>query len=290
MRGLRWGVVAGLVVGLSLGAWAQATVTVVVKDPSGAAVPRARVEIRPDSGAAVSILNSDARGQLQTTLDSGGYDLQVSAPGFLKKDQPITVSGSMRIAVVLGVAQTANPEITITNPTRALVTEEPPDAGQSAAGAPAAGSDVLVIEAGPGERGVFTAASLREYPQTKETVFDHHANKNETYAGVPLMDLLAHLGMPHGKDLMGKALAQYVVATGSDGYTTVLSLGEIDPAFHPGVVLVADELDGKPLDAKTGPFRLVVSEDKKAARSVRNLVKIEVKTAGGEPGAGSTEK
>jgi hypothetical protein len=45
------------------------------------------------------------------------------------------------------------------------------------------------------------------------------------------------------------------------------------------VVLVADALDGKALGAKTGPFRLVVSEDKEPARSVRNLVKIEVKTA-----------
>ncbi|HEY1810151.1 MAG TPA: molybdopterin-dependent oxidoreductase [Acidobacteriaceae bacterium] len=150
--------------------------------------------------------------------------------------------------------------------------------------------NVLVIEAGPGERAVFTAASLREYPQTKVTVFDRHAKKNVTYAGVPLMELLAHLGVPHGKNLMGKPLQEYVVATGSDGYSTVLSLGEVDPDFHPGVVLVADELDGKPLDAKTGPFRLVVSEDRNATRSVWKLVKIQVKTASGEPGAGSTGK
>ncbi len=59
-----------------------------------------------------------------------------------------------------------------------------PNAEQIGTEAPAASpSDVLVIEAGPGERGVFTAASLREYPQTKVTVFDHHAKKNVTYAG-----------------------------------------------------------------------------------------------------------
>jgi hypothetical protein len=149
---------------------------------------------------------------------------------------------------------------------------------RGAAGA-AAKMNVLVIEAGAGERGVFTPATLREYPQTTVTVLDPHTKKNETYAGVPLMDLLAHLGVPHGKALDGKALAEFVVATGADGYRTVVALGEIDPAFHPGVVLVADALDGKALGAKTGPFRLVVSEDKEPARSVRNLVKIEVKTA-----------
>lgn len=89
------------------------------------------------------------------------------------------------------------------------------------------------------------------------------------------MELLAHLGVP--KAAMGKALARYVVATGSDGFTAVLSLGEVDPAVHAGTVLVADAVDGKPLDAKAGPFQLVVSGDKRPVRSVRNLVKIEVR-------------
>lgn len=42
---------------------------------------------------------------------------------------------------------------------------------------------------------------------------------------------------------------------------------------------MADTMDGKSLDANTGPFRLVVTEDKRPARSVRNLVSIEVKSA-----------
>jgi hypothetical protein len=275
-------IVAGLAMVLgAAGVWGQESVpvTVVVTDPGGAAVPRARIEIRPDSGAAVSILSSDGGGRLQRTLDPGGYDLQISAPGFQKKDKPVTVSGPMKLAVVLAVGGTADPEITIENPTRALVTDVRPDAEPIGSGALAAEADVLVIEAGPGERGVFTAASLLEYPQTKVTVFDHHTNRNETYSGVPLMELLAHLGVPYGKDLKGKVLSEYVVATGSDGYKSVVALGEVDPEFHPGVVLVADQLDGKPLDAKTGPFRLVVSEDKRPARSVRNLVKIEVRKA-----------
>ena len=140
-------------------------------------------------------------------------------------------------------------------------------------------ADVLTITAGPNERGVFTPQTLKEYPHTTVTIFDHHTNANEAYSGVPLVDLLAHLGVPHGKALMGKALADYIVATGSDGYKSVVALGEIDPDFHPGVVLIADTLDGKPLGAKTGPFRLVVSEDKRPARSVRNLVSIEVEPA-----------
>ncbi len=38
-------------------------------------------------------------------------------------------------------------------------------------------------------------------------------------------------------------------------------------------------MDGKPIGDKDGPFRLVVSEDKRPARSVHNLVSIELRTA-----------
>jgi hypothetical protein len=125
----------------------------------------------------------------------------------------------------------------------------------------------------------FTLDALKAMPQKTVTYHNPHTNADETYSGVPLMDLLAGLGVPHGKDLHGKALSEYVVATGSDGYKAVLALAKVDPEFHPGDVLVTDAMDGKPLDAKTGPFRLVVTEDKRPARSVHNLVSIEVKAA-----------
>ena len=86
-------------------------------------------------------------------------------------------------------------------------------------------------------------------------------------------------GPPVGADLHGKALANYVVATGSDGYQSVLALGEVDPSFHPGEVIVADTMNGKALDEHSGPLKLVVTEDKRPARSVRNLVKLEVREA-----------
>ncbi len=120
---------------------------------------------------------------------------------------------------------------------------------------------------------------LRAKPHTTIVVHDAHTNQDETYSGVLLIELLKQVGVPTGHDVRGKALSQYIVATGSDGYKAVLALAEVEPDFHPGEVIVADALDGKPLDAKTGPFRLVVSEDKRPARSVRNLVSIELGSA-----------
>ena len=142
-----------------------------------------------------------------------------------------------------------------------------PDTGSLTITAPGHGSKIIDF------------AALKAMPHKTVTVHNPHTNADETYSGVPLIDLLASLGVPHGKDLHGKALSDYVVATGSDGYKAVLALAEVDPEFHPGDVLVADTMDGKPLDAKTGPFKLVVTEDKRPARSVHSLVSIVVKAA-----------
>ena len=139
-------------------------------------------------------------------------------------------------------------------------------------------SSALQVQSG-GKHVELTLDALKAMPQKTVTYHNPHTNADERYSGVPLMDLLAGLEVAHGKDLRGKALSEYVVATGSDGYKAVLALAEVDPEFHPGDVLVADAMDGKPLDAKTGPFRLVVTEDKRPARSVHSLVSIEVKTA-----------
>ncbi len=116
-------------------------------------------------------------------------------------------------------------------------------------------------------------------PHINVTVHNPHTNADETYSGVRLSDLLDKVDAPLGKDLHGHALANYVVAVGSDGYKAVLALGEIDPSFHPGEVLVADSMNGKPLDAHSGPLKLVVTEDKRPARCVRNLTTIELRAA-----------
>ena len=70
---------------------------------------------------------------------------------------------------------------------------------------------------------------------------------------------------------MDEALANYVVATGSDGYQAVITLAEIDPSLYSGELIVADEMNAKPLDEPSGPVKLVVTEDKRPARAVPNL-------------------
>jgi hypothetical protein len=126
---------------------------------------------------------------------------------------------------------------------------------------------------------ILKVADLKAMPRTTVAVHNEHSKADETYSGVRLADVLTKMSAPLGKDLRGAALSGYLVATGSDGYVAVLALAEVDPTFHSGEVLVADTMNGAPLDAKSGPFKLVVTEDKRPARWVRNLVSIELKSA-----------
>jgi DMSO/TMAO reductase YedYZ molybdopterin-dependent catalytic subunit len=97
-----------------------------------------------------------------------------------------------------------------------------------------------------------------------------------TYQGVWLHEILKKAGAPSGTELRGKALASYLIAEAQDGYQVVFSLAEIDPLLTDNPVLLADSADGKPLSGAQGPFRLVAPKEKRGARSVRMLAKIEV--------------
>ena len=155
-------------------------------------------------------------------------------------------------------------------------------AGDSAVSpaAPASTAGTLLLKGLAGHEPITLGLpAFKAMPHVAVTVHNPHSNADESYSGVALIELLAKVGAPRGKELHGKGLSDYVVGTGSDGYKAVLALAEIDPEFHPGSVIVADQMDGKPLDAKSGPFKLVVSEDKRPARSVRNLVSVEVRAA-----------
>ena len=122
----------------------------------------------------------------------------------------------------------------------------------------------------------WTPTTLAALPHKTITVYNEHAKTNQTFSGVELIDLLKPLGVPEKPH--GKEFRLYLVAEGSDGYQVVYSVGEVTPDVHDGTVLVADTIDGKPIDA-TGPLQLVTTGEKRPARWVRNLVAIRVRTA-----------
>jgi hypothetical protein len=110
------------------------------------------------------------------------------------------------------------------------------------------------------------------------TTADH--TLKATYEGVLLRDVIAVAGTPLGEALHGAAaLSRFVRVSARDGYAVVFSIAELDAGFSDATVLLADVRDGQRLVSEAGPLQIVALDDKRAARSIRQVVKIEVREA-----------
>lgn len=103
--------------------------------------------------------------------------------------------------------------------------------------------------------------------------------KEHTYTGVLLTTLLQKAGVPSGKELRGKNLKKYLLISASDGYQVVFALAETDKDFTDNNIILAVTADGKPLDAKEGPFMIITPDEKIPARCIRQITEIKVETA-----------
>jgi hypothetical protein len=142
------------------------------------------------------------------------------------------------------------------------------------AATPALAQDLKVTVQGR-DTVVLTPADLKALPRAKATFTAH--GKPITYEGALLNAALRQAGVVSGDRLMGRYLNQVVIAKGADGFTSTYSLGETDPIYRANPVIIADSKDGQPLDAKEGPYRLVVDGDLRPGRSPRMLASVEVK-------------
>jgi len=120
-----------------------------------------------------------------------------------------------------------------------------------------------------------TAEEWRAIPRVEVRAEDHHGNAG-TFAGVPLRAVLAAAGAPLGDKLRGPELADYVLVEAADGYRAVFSLAELDGGFHELTVVLADTRDGAALPAAEGPVRLVIPDERRPARWVRQVTSIRV--------------
>jgi hypothetical protein len=108
---------------------------------------------------------------------------------------------------------------------------------------------------------------------------------SDSYTGTTLWNLLADAGGVTTTTAKNDILSKYVVATGSDGYKAIFSLGEIDPAFgnQPVLVAYADTAGQLGPNASDGLARVVVPGDIAGGRYVSDLVSLQVGTLP-EPG------
>jgi len=124
-----------------------------------------------------------------------------------------------------------------------------------------------------------TAIDFGKLARQQVKATDHEQNV-ATFEGVLLRDVLQPLGLPFGKELRGKALTIYLVIEAMEGYRVLFTLPELDSLFTDKAVLLADRRDGKPLSEKEGPLRVVVPDEKRLARWIRQVKSITARDAG----------
>jgi hypothetical protein len=138
---------------------------------------------------------------------------------------------------------------------------------------------------GVADPGIYNLPSLA--PTTTETATYTAAGTpvTDTYTGIKLWDLLTDAGGVTVTSAKNDILSKYVVATGSDGYKAVFSLGEIDPNFGNQPVMVAYADTGGQLgpNGSDGLARMVVPGDLAGGRYVSDLVGLKVQSLP-EPG------
>jgi hypothetical protein len=132
---------------------------------------------------------------------------------------------------------------------------------------------------GPDGQVEMTAAQIAALPRVKVAA-DVHGQKH-SYEGPQLIDVLAKVGAPTGKDLHGVEMSNAIIVKGADGYQVAFGLAEADPNTRRNRMILADREDGKPIGAKEGPFKLVVEGDLRPARSAKMVSVIEVINLGG---------
>lgn len=112
-----------------------------------------------------------------------------------------------------------------------------------------------------------------------EAVLKDRDGKTATYSGVSVYEILKSAGVTLGKELHGENLSKYLLVRAGDGYEVLFSLAELDPDFSNKFVILADQVDGKPLPAGKGPFRFVVPDEKRPARSIFEVTNLIIRFA-----------
>ena len=135
--------------------------------------------------------------------------------------------------------------------------------------------DVQLVAAN-GRTQTLDPAALAHMPSvtTHVSFLTGHGTEAADYTGATLWSVLQQLGLTAGANPRDRE-KQAIVVAGHDGYAVVLAMAEIDPAFEGKQILLADQVNGQPMPA--GEIRLVVPGDRRGGRSVRDVVRIDIR-------------
>jgi hypothetical protein len=140
--------------------------------------------------------------------------------------------------------------------------------------APTLSAQTLQVVRADGTSTTLTAAQIASAPHVTVNAKDHDTPVQ--FEGVPLSEVLTLAGVKLGSSMRGARLTEALLVDAADGYKVVFALAEVDPDFATREILLADKRDGRPLDDKQGPFRIIAPGDKRPARWIRQVTSFKI--------------
>jgi len=132
----------------------------------------------------------------------------------------------------------------------------------------------LTIQNDDGKRTVLSRADLEALPHVKVQATAHDVSA--AFEGVAVKAVLEKAGVAFGEGMWGKRLASCLLVEAADGYKVVIALPEMDPGFTDKQVVLAFLKDGKAMDSKEGPYRIVIPDEKRPARWIRQVTGLKI--------------
>ena len=139
---------------------------------------------------------------------------------------------------------------------------------------PALYTQQLTIQTDAGKQ-VLSRTHIEALPHVNVTASEHSSGP-VGFEGVTLKSILEKAGVSFGESLKGKRLSSCLLVEAADGYRVVIALPELDPAFTDKQTLLVFLRDGKPLGEKEGPYRILIPEEKRMARWVRQVTTLKI--------------
>jgi hypothetical protein len=125
-----------------------------------------------------------------------------------------------------------------------------------------------------GKKVVLSRADIEMLPRVRVTATGHSADTK--FEGVTVWSVLEKAGVTFAESMKGKRLASCLLVEAADGYRVVIALPELDPDFTDKQILLVFLRDGSPLGEREGPYRIVIPEEKRMARWVRQVTALRI--------------
>ncbi len=132
----------------------------------------------------------------------------------------------------------------------------------------------LTVQTADGKQVVLARADIEGLPHVKVQASAHEISA--VFEGVAVRSILEKAGVGFGDALRGKQMSLCLLAEAADNYKIAIALPEMDPAFTDKQIILAFSKDGKPLDAKEGPYRIVFPDEKRPARWIRQVTTLKI--------------